>query len=343
MLERWIRSPGAASGRWSPLELSPDGRVDRDAFLAEIRARRDVVQSLLLEHGAIRFRGFLPGTAEDLDAFTEAAGLVLMDYRRGVANRSKVRGRIYTSTELPSGVPIPPHLEMSYTSVYPIQIAFLCETAPAERGETPLTDAAQVLEEIPEAVLRRFLDHGVVYFQSVPARSGRWRKHRWQSMFETDDRGEVEAICREQSIEPTWRPDGGIELRNRRPATLRHPKTGRETWFNHAHVFHPSFSSELRREGQLARWAIVRTAESLLSRRTVARLLRHDVEYGDGTPIPRHDIEAVRDALWRHVVVEPWRKGDLVLLDNLRIAHARMPFRGPRRVLAALAESVEAA
>jgi len=123
---------------------------------------------------------------------------------------------------------------------------------------------------------------------------------------------------------------------------VRHPDTGREAWFNHAHVFHPVFSSELKRSGQLARWAMVRTLEGLAGRRLVANFLCHDVEYGDGEPIPRRDIESVRDALWRHVVVEPWRKGDLVLIDNLRIAHGRMDFRGPRKVLAALVERAEA-
>jgi alpha-ketoglutarate-dependent taurine dioxygenase len=31
-----------------------------------------------------------------------------------------------------------------------------------------------------------------------------------------------------------------------------------------------------------------------------------------------------------------WEKGDLLLVDNLRFGHGRLPFRGERKILAAL-------
>lgn len=39
-----------------------------------------------------------------------------------------------------------------------------------------------------------------------------------------------------------------------------------------------------------------------------------------------------------HTVRRPWQTGDLLLLDNLRTAHAREPFRGPRNVVVAMAD-----
>jgi Taurine catabolism dioxygenase TauD, TfdA family len=39
-------------------------------------------------------------------------------------------------------------------------------------------------------------------------------------------------------------------------------------------------------------------------------------------------------------VREPWRDGDLLLVDNVRTAHSREPFTGPREVLVGLADPV---
>jgi alpha-ketoglutarate-dependent taurine dioxygenase len=33
----------------------------------------------------------------------------------------------------------------------------------------------------------------------------------------------------------------------------------------------------------------------------------------------------------------PWRRGDVMLLENMLTAHGRTPFSGPRKVLAAMA------
>lgn len=59
--------------------------------------------------------------------------------------------------------------------------------------------------------------------------------------------------------------------------------------------------------------------------------------YGDGSPIPDADMEAVRDAIWKNQVINPWKKGDVIVIDNDSIAHGRMPFYGPRMIAVAWA------
>ncbi len=36
-----------------------------------------------------------------------------------------------------------------------------------------------------------------------------------------------------------------------------------------------------------------------------------------------------------------WRKGDVILLDNMLAAHARDPFEGPRKIVVAMGEMIE--
>jgi hypothetical protein len=51
-------------------------------------------------------------------------------------------------------------------------------------------------------------------------------------------------------------------------------------------------------------------------------------------------VSTINEAYEAHTLREPWRSGDLLLVDNLRTAHSREPFEGPREVLAALADPV---
>lgn len=340
----WMTSTLPELDASPPLVVRPQGdRPEPAEFLAAVRDHREWIQQQLVEHGGLLFRGFLRGSADELEEFTAAAGLHLMPFLRGTTPRRQMGHRIYTSTEVPSSLPIPLHCEMSYTVRHPIQIAFLCAVAPRQGGETPLADMAAVCSSLPASVRRRFEELGVTYEQSVPGRRlVPWRK-TWRDMFETDDPGKVESICRDQEIEARWLPGGGLLLRNTRPATRQEPTSGAEVWFNHAHIFHPSFAWELRRIGQWARGLAVGVLEVLLRGPLKRVAFRHSVCYGDGSPISPADIRAVRAALWSQARMFAWRQGDLVLLDNLRIAHARMPYAGPRRILTALVDRVEQA
>lgn len=62
----------------------------------------------------------------------------------------------------------------------------------------------------------------------------------------------------------------------------------------------------------------------------------YGVTFGDGSSIPRHYITAIRQAIWDETVKFRWEKGDLLLIDNLRLGHGRMPFKSDRKILAAL-------
>ena len=59
--------------------------------------------------------------------------------------------------------------------------------------------------------------------------------------------------------------------------------------------------------------------------------------YGDGSPISGADLDAVRDAIWKNLVVNRWRLGDVLVLDNAAVSHGRMPYAGPRVIAAAWA------
>ena len=60
---------------------------------------------------------------------------------------------------------------------------------------------------------------------------------------------------------------------------------------------------------------------------------------GDGSEIEPAVLQHIRAVTWSCAVGFPWRNGDVLVVDNLLVQHARMSFTGSRRILAMLSEN----
>lgn len=60
------------------------------------------------------------------------------------------------------------------------------------------------------------------------------------------------------------------------------------------------------------------------------------ITFGDGSPLPADGCKDCLRILEEECVVIPWRKGDILLIDNVAVLHGRRPTKSPRRVLASL-------
>jgi alpha-ketoglutarate-dependent taurine dioxygenase len=315
LVERSFPAPGKAI----PLMLEPAmpglDLVDWAAAHAEL------VEGLLLEHRALLFRGFAIAGAAGLRRFTQVtSGGEPLDYRDRSSPRHAVAERVFTSTDYPAAESIAMHHEGTYWLTCPLKIYFFCNLAPRQGGETPIADGRRVLSRLDPALTRRFATGNLLYSRNYNAGFGL----PWQTVFQTDDPTEVERYCRDHAITFDWRPGGRLRTRQLRPAFVRHPRTGEVLWFNHAAFFHVSALDPQLRRGLLADFA--------------AEDLPYNTCYADGGEIAERDLDAVRVAYREEKVVIPWRQGDLLMLDNLTIAHGREPFAGPREILVTMGE-----
>lgn len=302
-----------------PLVLQPaeDG-VDLFAWAAE---HRTPLEQALERHGAILFRGFIPGSIENLDRFVQAVGGDPMEDRTEVTSpRTELAEHVYTSTDHPADQTIPLHNENSYALGFPRRLFFHCLVPPQEGGETPLADVRRVLRRIDPEVRRGFEERGYRYTRNF------WKGIGipWERVFQTSDAGEVAAYCREHGIEHEWLADGRLRTHHARRVLARHPATGEECWFNHLTFFHILSMEERYREAILA---VLPEAD-----------LPNNTYYGDGEPIEPAVIRHLQDAYRAETVQFPWQAGDLLMVDNLLAAHGRRPFRGPRQILVAMAD-----
>ena len=116
----------------------------------------------------------------------------------------------------------------------------------------------------------------------------------------------------------------GVSTRRPGPTSGRSPS---EDWrgsrFNQAEGFHPSGLDQ-------------DTYAELLGVCGSEDRFRLNAQYADGSLIDPGTLAIVREVVQQETKPHVWRKGDVLVLDNMLMAHGRRRFRGPRRIAAAL-------
>jgi alpha-ketoglutarate-dependent taurine dioxygenase len=315
-----------------PFVIEPqDGRISLDEFLDLLHQENDFFKENLLKCGGLLFRNFPVACAEDFAAVIKGlnTGSPLLEYIGGDSPRTKIKDGVFTSTEAPPFVKIHLHNELSYVKHFPAHIYFFCDIQPLDRGETILADARRVYQAIDERVKEPLIEKGVRYVSCYHPNSGLFsaiKGHKsWMDVFETENPAEVESKCRENEFEFEWQKNHWLKISQVRPATLFHPQTQQQVWFNQAHLF--DFSPRL-----LGFWKYL----CLQALYCLPNTRLHQVFYGDGTKIPRTHLSHILDVLDAHTIKFPWKRGDVLVLDNILSMHGREVFTGKRRILTAM-------
>jgi alpha-ketoglutarate-dependent taurine dioxygenase len=317
-----IRTEHLGSAESLPLVIRP--ATDSVDLVGWARGARDYIQSELLKHGAILFRGFAPHSLAAFGEFAHAVcAQLFIDY--GDLPRADLGKKVYASTPYPADRMILYHNESSHMHRWPTKIMFYCDTPAREGGETPVVDCRKMHRLLPERLRQRFEERALLYVRNY--KDG--LDVSWQDFFRTTDRDEVERRCREYGEEFEWLAGGNLRTRKVRPAVLKHPVTGEAVFFNQMLAHHVSCLEPDIRQSLIALFG-----EEGLPR---------NVYYGDGEPIEDSVVAEIIELYRQAAVVFPWQEGDILLADNMLAGHARNPFAGPRKIMVAMGEMVSLA
>jgi hypothetical protein len=302
--------------------VEPDGDPSLAGLLQAIGDSRLAFEARLLQHGTLLFRGWHIANSDALlhvvDIFSQ--GAALFRYAGGASPRTSLGGGSYSSTEYPEHLQLALHNELSYAAIYPTRLYFHCLVEPRQGGETTIGDSRRILARIDHALLDRLRHDGIRYVRNLSSAKG--SGYAWQDAFETDDPADVEHWARSNGADIEWRGDV-VRLSQVLPATMRHPQTGEEVWFNQADGFHPTALGPLD------------YAEALALRGSEDHF-RLNCTHGNGEPFAPDTLRQIREAISAETIGHRWRLGDLLVIDNLLSAHGRMPFSGPRKIALAM-------
>ncbi|WHA04418.1 TauD/TfdA family dioxygenase [Candidatus Bandiella numerosa] len=293
-----------------------------DDVIVLVDKSKDVVEEKLLKYGGLLIRG---AGMRSLSEFSKLSNIIspnLFDYVNRSTPRTKLGGKIYTSTEYPAEKAITFHNENAYTNKWPNKVMFFCIIPSETGGETAIADSRYVLQNIDKEIIDIFEKKKILYKRNY----SRYIDLSWREVFQTEDKSEVEEYCKNNGINFQWREDDTVDLTTKQvcQATLEHPKTKEKVWFNQAHLFNVC---TIKAED-------IESIVKLVGKENLPR----NSYFGDGTEIPRDYIKHILDAYEKERIEFPWRKGDIMILDNVLMTHSRNPYTGKRKVVVSMGE-----
>ena len=219
------------------------------------------------------------------------------------------------------------HTENYYVADVPRFIAFFCRRPSTFGGETGLVNTAAVYDALDDATKAR-LEARPFLTDAVPLE----RVAQRYDLSEDD----VEAFCAQHglTVAEKW-------LLVYKPSVIEHPVTGER-------AININFSSEiaLLERNLVAAFADdFRGLQWMLHRRRWRREARKPPRWRrrPGPEEPRVGSvldERIAPLMRKHYRAVRWRRGDVLLVDNLKMAHAGMPGFGPRLLRAMICNRV---
>jgi Taurine catabolism dioxygenase TauD, TfdA family len=315
--------------------------AEREEIGDALASNRSEIDAALYQHGGLLVRGF--DHLRDAEGFEHVILKVtpaLRDYVGGTSPRLVVQGKVMTATYVPPSWSIPLHQEMAYTRNPPDRITFFCEQpATFGGGHSTIGDMRLALDKIDPGIRRKFDRHGLQLRRTLPSHQTLQLKpgvqKPWSEVFGVDDPRIVDEIVASRGWRAEWRNGDTLEMwQDILPAIKPHPVTGEAVWCNQAHFFAPAcMMSWAQEDGRYT------DSDAIAKARAANPEMLDDIFFGNGEPVPDGDalhVYRVLRALERPIQL---MKGDLLMLDNLILAHGRTAFAGERRVLVVLADN----
>jgi alpha-ketoglutarate-dependent taurine dioxygenase len=360
--------PAGESG--TPLVIEAASSSDLTFLKGFLSAHAQRIRNDLYNHGAVLLRGFEVRSARDFEAVLSALQgfRPMSDYFMSEMGRDPVKGTtcvfetnalIKTGGEFRFGKV---HSENYYSLDVPHFQCFCCLKTPWLGGETGLFHVANAYGELRERFVAK-LEKEPFVANAIPTSSVAAR----YGLPEPD----VERFLEENDV-TVADVNGGKVLLNYKPSVFRHPHTGKFSLqvniseelkgLEIERHFLPYYTGGKWAVHRLA-WrrrrvlqalfylvhiphairhpAIIRELFAPLWRRLLAPSPQPKQQHGPtvtptwprlGQRLDQEDAKLLGTAVWKHSSVFTWRRGDVLLIDNLQVHHAGMPGFGPRDI-----------
>ena len=288
--------------------------------------------------GTILFRGFPIKGAADFQKFVRAFKLPNPHREVGLSGkRTTITTDVKTANEEAPDVKFYYHSEYGRSAHFPGVLFFYSEIVPQSGGQTPLLSSLELYDRLKKELpdfMNNLTKKGVIGRQYFPAKEDPEAAHigwNWKDSYGFDiqdndslnvQRAKVEKVLKETlQAEGDWQSNGSLHVLQRLPAIRRIGSTGKLTFFNGiAGVYgraKDNHALEAPYKGDDGKYHLPTT-------------------YGDGSPIPNEYLDRLLQISDEIGFFVPWQEGDVALIDNYTVQHARSPWVGKRSLLVSL-------
>jgi alpha-ketoglutarate-dependent taurine dioxygenase len=270
------------------------------------------VCALVGSAGAVLLRDAGVTAPRALAELAATLGLAVLDQLEPFAARQDLGGGVWSQPAWPSTAPMCMHHELGWQRHPPSYLLIACLRPSDTGGRTGVADGRAVLSLLPDQMVERAQRQGwALVRRYAPGLVGM----RWQEAFPGLEATAVDRHAAAEQIELRWGQDC-LYTRRTRPAVRRSGTDQAPAWSNLL-----AFCSEWTMDPVVRQYLISTVGRGGLPFETC---------FGDGSPFTAADVETVNTAYERVTAHVDWRPGDVLVLDNIRMAHSMEPFTGQR-------------
>jgi hypothetical protein len=290
-----------------------------DSPFSWLREATAAIRDQMLVHGAVIVHGLPIDGPDGLAEARNSLGVDNFTPTEAFNHRSDFGKHILSPISWPLDRHICPVQESSFSRTFPSVVLTACVTPPDGDGRAYLGDARRIGRHLPAHLADRVRTDGWTMARTFHAGFG----ISWQEAFSRTDHASLEELLRTEGIEYEWLPSCALHTVRHLPGFIDHPVTGDVCWFNQL-----SFLNA----GSLE------PAERRFMARAFGKYLPMDSFFGDGSPLSEEDVKAIDHAYDSSRIDVPWRRGDLLITDNVSMALGRSPIAGAPEFLVALGQ-----
>lgn len=293
----------------------------------------DTASAYMHDHGYVHIRMGANASVHQMeDAARRLMGLQINqggEYNgQGGVSRSTIQGSAWmdTAAGAPCEIPVQFHNEMAYSKKFPKHVAFAMVMQAESDGTTLLADNMRLTELLSSSLKQKLKTLGVQYIRNLNDQSQRGSPEfftSWQEAYLTEN---LEEALKKGNTEESIlvRHEDGVRMKHITwcPVFYVHP--------DHGELY---FGSLLNRHGS---WM---DDHPTWNHMPLAERPYHCV-WGDGTEFSESELAEIRDVHEKSTIANRLVPGDLVVVDNLRVAHGRTPYKGKRQMGLLLSDMV---
>ena len=160
----------------------------------------------------------------------------------------------------------------------------------------------------------------------------------WQKAFATENPKNVEKICKKNGMHYEWvfnSDSGGPNFPNlithvhlpwcmNRCLILQTAMLGKVVYHDIIERFPSRFDNQ-------------KVHESVNSESVAPKFELLQPDDGKSAFLNKNEMLALMEAIWKHAIFVKWKKGDVLIINNKKMAHARMNVTGQRKIVVAMA------